>query len=205
PQAQPKLVSIYVGLARDLQRQMEIAEPSVKKSLGVGFESFLSEVATGATEINILNWVAETYRGMGESFGTGFKSLTPEAKSYFPKAAETYEKILDKGKNDASFLPAGMKTQILIQLGKTKKSMGDYKAAADMYEGILKPNPLLLPVQIEAARLYQDWGGTGKGQQENYMRAILGTRPDEKTKKNVFWGWGDIASKTANNPQYKEQ
>src|SRR5204863_9074644 len=98
PQAQQKVVGIYVSLARDLQRQMEIAEPSVKKSLGVGFESFLSEVATGATELNILNWVAETYRGMGESFGTGFKALTPEATGYFEKAAETYQKILDKGK-----------------------------------------------------------------------------------------------------------
>ena len=37
------------------------------------------------------------------------------------------------------------------------------------------------------------------------MKAIVGTRQDEKTKRNVFWGWGEIASKTANNPQFKEQ
>ena len=54
--------------------------------------------------------------------------------------------------------------------------MGDYIAARDILEAILMASPMVLPAQVEAARLYQDWGGTGKGQQENYMRAIVGAR-----------------------------
>src|SRR5438477_7633011 len=63
-----------------------------------------------------------------------------------------------------------------------------------------------LPAQVEAAKLYQDWGGTGKGQEENYVRAIVGARPDkDKNNKNTLWGWGEIAARTANNPQFREQ
>jgi tetratricopeptide (TPR) repeat protein len=205
-EGQQMLVRIYVGLARDLQRQMEIADPAAKKALGVGFETFLKEVAADATELNVLNWVGDTYRGMGESYGTSLKNLTPEAKSYFVKAAETYQKILDKGKSDPSFLPPLMATTIRIQLAKAKKSVGDYIAARDIFESILKETPTMLPAQVEAARLYQDWGGTGKGQEENYVRAIVGARPDKsKGGRNVIWGWGEIAARTANNAQFKDQ
>jgi hypothetical protein len=205
-EGQQTLVKIYFDLARDLQRQMEIADPAAKKSLGVGFETFLKEVAADATELNVMSWVGDTYRGMGESFGASLKSLTPEAKGYFTKAAQTYQKILDKGQADPNFLPPLMATTIRIQLAKAKKSMGDYIAARDIFESILKASPTMLSAQIEAARLYQDWGGTGKGQEENYVRAIVGARPDKtKNGHNTLWGWGEIASRTANNPQYRDQ
>jgi len=203
-EGQQKLVAIYVGLARDLQQQMEIADTEVKKSLGVGFESFLSQAAANATELDILNWIAETYRGMGESFGTDLKSLPPEAKSYFQKAAETYQRILDKAKTEPQFVSPAMATQLRMQLAKAKKGMGDYIRAADIYEAILKENAMLLPVQIEAARLYQDWGGAAN-KEENYLRAIVGARPDETTKRNTIWGWGIVAKLTAGNAQFREQ
>jgi hypothetical protein len=73
----------------------------------------------------------------------------------------------------------------------------------------------MLPVQIEAARTYQDWGSfKDKDAHENYMRAILGARPDKnnpdmaKKNKNIIWGWGEIArmtAPTAAGAQYKEQ
>ncbi len=203
---QQTLVRIYVGLARDLQRQMEIADPAAKKSLGIGFETFLKEVAADATDLNVLYWVGDTYRGMGESFGTNVRNLAPEARSYFTKAAETYQKILDKGKSDPSFLTPAMATSIRIQMAKAKKGMGDYVAAREILETILKATPTMLPAQVEAAKLYQDWGGTGKGQEENYVRAIVGARPDKaKGNRNVIWGWGEIATRTANNAQFKDQ
>jgi tetratricopeptide (TPR) repeat protein len=206
PQGQQRLVAIYVSLARDLQRQMEIADPTAKKALGVGFETFLKEVAADATELNILNWVGETYRGMGESFGTTLKTLTPEAKGYFVKAADTFQKILEKGKADTTFLPPAMATHIRIQLAKCNKYMGDYLGARDIYESILKASPSVLPAQVEAAKLYQDWGAAGKEHIENYMRAIVGARPDKaKNNQNTIWGWGEIGRKTAGNAQFKEQ
>jgi hypothetical protein len=218
PEGQARLVAIYVSLARDLQRQMEIADPEVKKSLGLGFETFLKEVAADATELNILNWVAETYRGMGESFGTHIRNVPQDsietAKKYYGQAADTYQKILDMGKAKQGFLTPAMTTQLRLQLAKTKRSMGDYVASMDMFEAILKAQPSMLPVQIEAARTYQDWGSF-KDSHENYMRAIVGGRPDKnnadpnKKSKNIIWGWGEIARMTAptgaGSSQYKDQ
>jgi tetratricopeptide (TPR) repeat protein len=205
-QGQQRLVMIFVSLARDLQRQMEIADAAAKKSLGLGFETFLTEVAADATELNTLFWVGDTYRGMGESFGTSLKAMTPEARNYFTKAAATYQKILDRGKKEPGFLPGMMATSVQISLAKTKKNMGDYVGAREMLESILKATPTMLPAQVEAARLYQDWGGTGKGQEDNYLRAIVGARPDKaKNNQNTIWGWGQIATRTANNPQFKDQ
>jgi hypothetical protein len=206
PQGQQRLVATYFGLAQDLKRQMEIADPAAKKTLSEGFETFLKEVAADATELNVLNWVGDTYLAMGESFGTNFKTLTKQAVGYFTKAAETYQKILDKGKSDANFLPPQMATAIRIKLAKAKKYAGDYKGAADLLESILNASPMVLPAQIEAARLYQDWGGTGKGQERHYIDAIVGARPDDKKNgRMTFWGWGEIARMTANNPQFKDQ
>jgi hypothetical protein len=206
---QPKLVAIYVSLAQDLKRQMEIADPEVKKSLGVGFQTFLEQVAADATELNVLNWVAETYRGMGESFGANLRTVPKESlkavQGYYDQAAKTYQKILDMGQKDPKFLPGPMKTQILLQLAKTKRSQGDYVSAMNSFESILKAQPMMLPVQIEAARTYQDWGGF-KGSEENYVRAINGARPDKaKQGKYTIWGWGEIARMTAGKDQFKDQ
>ncbi|MDX1946314.1 MAG: hypothetical protein SFU86_13015 [Pirellulaceae bacterium] len=209
-----KLVSIYVSLARDLQRQMEIADAGVKVGLGKGFEAFLSQVASEATELNILNWVAETYRGMGESFLTGSKGVAPpEAKGYFDSAVATYQKILDKGTKQPGFLSAPMATQLQLQLARTTRSKGDYVGAMNGFETILKKTPFMLPVQIEAARTYQDWASLVKGTDKitYYRSAMLGARPDKtnpdpaKKGKNVIWGWGEIARITSGKPEYKDQ
>lgn len=203
---QQQLVQIYVRLARDLQQQMEIAEPAAKKALGVGFETFLKEVAADTSDLNVLYWVAETYRGMGESFAAEGKGLSADVRNYFARAVETYQKILDRKKADPNYLSAAMATTVQLQLAKAKKGMGDFVAAANIYESILKANPLLLPVQVEAARLYQDWGGTGPNQQENYQRAIVGARPDPARQgANTIWGWGEIARRTASSPQFRSQ
>ena len=68
-----------------------------------------------------------------------------------------------------------------------------------------------MPVQVEAARTYQNWAGFGPKFADYYRLAIVGARPDNKTTdkarqgKNIIWGWGEIAKMTANNPKYAEQ
>jgi cellulose synthase operon protein C len=211
PEGQQRLVSIYVSLARDLSRQMEIADPGVKKTLGEGFETFLKEVAADANELSILIWVGDTYLGMGAAFGGNAKSLSPQAKGYFVKAGETYQKILDnyksdKGKSDASFLSAPAATGVRVKLAKAKKCIGDYSASQDLFESVLKESPTFLPAQMEAARMYQEWGAAGRDERDNYVRAMVGALPDKsKNGKNTIWGWGEIARVTANNAQFREQ
>lgn len=209
PEGQNKLVAIYVALARDLQTQLEIADPKSKAGLGKGFEVFLEQVGKDATELNVLYWVAETYRGMGESFLTNNKGVPPEAKTYLDQAVAAYKNILAKGTANKSFLTANMADSIRMQMAKTLRTLNNYIAARDIFVEILRVSPTKLPVQVEAARTYQTWGD--KGFKDRYKDAIVGAVPDKnnpdknKQNKNIIWGWGEIGKMTANNPKYAEQ
>ena len=71
---------------------------------------------------------------------------------------------------------------------------------------VLKATPGVLQAQIDAAKMYQDWGGMGKEHIARYVDAIVGKEPDAaKNGKFIIWGWGEIAKVTAGNPQYKDQ
>ncbi len=207
---QAKLVATYVAIARDLQTQMELADDSVKKGLATGFEVFLKEVGTEAKEQNILYWVADTYRAMGESFLSA-KDGKAAARPYLTSAIDTYQKILDTAGKDAA--SASLTTQIRLQMARTYRSMAKFKEAVDQLEKILRPakSRFVLPVQIEAAQTYQEWGAYGADYKDRYGDAILGARPDKtnadknKQADRIIWGWGMIANKTADNPKYAEQ
>lgn len=211
PQGKSNLVAIYVTLARELQTQLEIADPKAKEALGQGFKVFLEEVSKGATELNVLYWVGETYRGMGESFLTGKNSVPPDAKVYLDKSLEIYNKILGMGKTNKNFLTPNMADSIRMQIAKTNRTLLKYKESVDTFEEILRVSPTKLPVQMEAARTYQNWAGFGPKFADYYRLAIVGARPDNKTTdkaklgKNIIWGWGEIAKMTANNPKYADQ
>ena len=180
------MVGIYVSLARDLQRQMEIAEPASQEVLGDGFEEFL-EVAEDADELNILNWVAETYRGMGEAFvRRPDQALPKQADGYFEKAGQRVSEDPRPRQKRARFRHA---VDGHADSPATRQDAGgpgcEYKEAMDIFEDLLKANPAMLPVQVEAARTYQDWGGRpGPGMEQNYVRAMVGARPD-KTARQV--------------------
>ncbi len=211
PDGKLKLIAIYVALARDLQTQLEIADPKSKEALGQGFEVFLGEVSKGATELNVLYWVAETYRGMGESFLTTKNVVPPQAKTYLEKAMEIYNKIIALGKTNKSFLTANMADSIRMQIAKANRTLNKYKESVDIFEEILRVSPTKLPVQVEAARTYQTWAGFGPKFADYYRLAIVGARPDTKTAdkakqgKNIIWGWNEIAKMTSNNPKYSDQ
>jgi hypothetical protein len=208
---QAKLVATYVTIARDLQTQMELADDNVKKGLATGFEVFLKEVGAEAKERDILYWVADTYRAMGESFLSSGPKGREAARPYLTSAIASYQKILAGAGNDSS--SAALTTQIRLQMARTYRSMGQFKDAIDQFQIILQPpkGRLLLPVQVEAAQTYQEWGSYLGDHKDRYGNAILGARPDEKNadknkrKENIIWGWGEISRKTGNDSKYAAQ
>jgi tetratricopeptide (TPR) repeat protein len=208
---QNRLVAIYVEMARELQTQMELADDATKKGMAQGFEVFLNEVVKEATELNVLNWVAETYRAMGESFLSSKSGGTAAAAPYLQKAIDAYQKILAQATKDAA--SSALATQTRLQMARTYRAMNKYKESMDMFEEILRPQQgrFLLPVQIEAAKTYQDWGDKGAQFKDRYRDAIFGARPDKtnpdraKQAEPIVWGWGQISKMTAGNPKYLEQ
>lgn len=195
---QKMLIAMYVSLARDLQQQMQLADAAAKKSLSKGFETFLKQLRSGATEFSVLNWVAETFAGIAEGFDTG-GPLTPEAKQYFQEAADTYDTILTK----SSFDDPDLKTQVMLRQAVTKQRLGKFTDAKQAYLDILSANNMMLNVQIEAAKMYQQWASF-PGKEDLYLTALSGTETDPQTKKNIIWGWGRLALITAKYPKFRD-
>ena len=198
--AEDKLIGIYYSLAKDLESQMELAADQTKQALSKGFETFLLRLRSTSKEFAVLNWVAETFGGIAASFDTQTQ-LTTDAAKYYQLAADTYEGILKDAKIDDEKL----RTQVRLRLANVKRQLNKFKEARDTYIAILKDNPMMVNVQIEAAKLYQDWAAFPE-KEALYLRAIQGAEIDPGTKKPIIWGWQGISTRTASvsDPVTKE-
>jgi tetratricopeptide (TPR) repeat protein len=195
-----QLVSVYFSLATELERMISLEEDRGRKAqLSKGFETFLNKVGAESDEFNILNWVAESFYSMGEGFDAG-ATLSAEAKKYYEAAAKNFADILAKSK-DFKLEPA-MQNRIRMRLAMTKRRLGDYKTAVDMFAEMLKTKESLLNIQIEAATTLQDWGVAEDA--EHILEAMRGTVMDSRTKKNVIWGWSRLMKVTSQDERFRD-
>lgn len=201
-----QLIGIYVSLARDLEQQMKLAAPDAKRALSKGFETFLTQIRSTATEFSVLNWVAETFSGIAAGFDTGPQAapvLTAEAKKYYGEALATYQTILDKVKLD----DPKVKTQILLRQANASRHLFQFPKAQEIFREVLKSNNTLLNIQVEAAKLYQEWAAVAKNDEDKpalYMKAMAGSEKDPATGKNIIWGWGRLFQTAAKYPQFRD-
>lgn len=208
PEGEQKLVQNYVGVAKDLQTQLDLAtDEATRGNLAKGFEVFLRQVGDQAADFQILNWVAETFRRMGDAFGRDAKTNRPKEKAlaYYEEAIKTYEKLLAKADADPTFLPnEKARPAILQQLAITYRDVGKFADAAKKFREILSASPGLISVQMEAAYNYQAWAAYGPEQAKYYNSAVMGYT-DPKTKKLIIWGWKPLADKIASDVRFEQQ
>ncbi len=220
-----QLVGIYYGMARDLESQLKLSESKEQReALAEGYEAFLSEVGEASDDFNIKNWVAETLNGLGQSFDTE-DELTEEARGYYEKSMTTLEAIIKRSGSDAAWLnsdpkkSAGYLVQLQLRLARMQRQLRYFGKAVDSFTTILETNQMMLEVQVDAARTYQQWAAYGQdkdgrpGKDKSgklidsrrlYLSAIMGTRKGEDGK-NIVWGWNRIASVTSRfQPKYNE-
>jgi hypothetical protein len=196
-EGQKTLVAVYISLARELEQQIRLSTDESRPGLIQGFKTFLDQVGAGSNELNVLYWVASTYASMADS--------NPQAKDaveHHKRAAETYQLILDKGKRNELSLDAAMRNQISIQLARSKRATGDFEGAINLLKDQLTANQGLVPVQMEAARTYQDWA---EKDPKKYVTAGDGSFPDPKTRGKIIWGWGGLANKVAGKQGFHNQ
>lgn len=203
-----KLVQIYLGLAKDLQTQLEIVEGPARTNLAAGFEVFLTQVGQQANDFKTLNWVAETFRRMGDAFPPegSASERKPEAVRYYTKAISTYERLVEAIGKDDKFLPPGAsKIGLERQLAVCQREAGQFEEAVTRFKHILSDSPTVLAVQIDAAYTYQMWAERkAKDAASLYSTAVSGwTNP--QTGKLVVWGWKAIADKIAFDARFTQQ
>jgi len=201
------LTNSLLVLAKELQMQLEnVQEPGAQSKLASGIRVLMSQLAAVSTDASILNWSGSTLLQLGD----GLKSkpaLTAVTKEMYQSAAEIFDKMIDMATKDPAFLEkTKMKVEdIRYRVGLTYRATGEYQKAADTFITILKANSNQLSAQLEAAKNYQEWG-TGKDV-DLLKKSYIGAEFDPKTKKNLVWGWGNIAKNVTNsmgtNPQLK--
>jgi len=203
-EASKRLTQIYIQLGRELQDQLERLRHEKKteqlKAVSEGFELFLTKIADrqAGNTFNSLNWVAETFNGMGAGFDPGGLKLTPEAEKYYKKAAATYRTMLDRMASDKTFAPSeGADDSIKIRLARCERRLGLFKESLELLLGILKERQMMVDAQVEAAYTYQAWG---EEKPVNYSLAISGSQ-----RYKELWGWGQTARRLATSTSPKHQ
>jgi hypothetical protein len=187
---------VFVGLARGLEDELKVASPDAKQALARGFETFLKQIRDETTDFNVLNWVAETFFSLGSGL-QGEGPAVDESTRYLAESRRTFEKILKESKPDPKLL-----VQIRIRLATVARQQRDFAAAPETYVEVLTNNSMLINVQVEAARTYQQWAAL-PGQESLYEKAIGGGNPG-KDGRNIVWGWGRIAQVTARYPKFRD-
>lgn len=216
---QERLIRIFISLARDIEEQIQNAPDEKRAPLIRGFEVFLTRVGAATKDIKELFWVAQTFHSLGETSDTGGDTLTPQAEGFYVKAVKAYEDILQVGAGDKEAVSDDMAMQVKMRLATTKRRLREWAVASekrgkpgvpqgsiDLFEQILLKRNMMLNVQIEATRTYQEWAkATAKPDDatSRYERAIMGGRTNKKKGKYTIWGWGEISRKTM--PDEKNQ
>ena len=165
--ASSKLTQIYISLGRELQELLESLRKQKRTDqlaeVSGGFELFLNRISEReqGNTFNSLNWVAETFLGMGAGFDPGGAPLPPEAQKYYQKAADAYQDILKRCDADASFAPQPEATDgIKVRLAQCLRRLGRYDEAMKLLVDVLKYRNMMVDAQVEAAYTYQAWAAT---------------------------------------------
>ncbi|WDQ18031.1 hypothetical protein [Rhodopirellula sp. P2] len=192
-----RLVSTFVSLANDIRQQLDTAPPAKKTKLVDAFQVFLTRIADSTDDKATLQWVGQTLMELGEAtMAPGQKKANGQAAALLKSAADTFTSLKDPSE-------AGLTNRFL--LGKTQRLRGEYSAALNELESVLKQKSMMLDAQKEAALTYEQWAGElqPKFAGRAYKSALSGGRPGPD-KKNTIWGWGRISQLTQRNEQFRD-
>jgi tetratricopeptide (TPR) repeat protein len=205
--ASANLTAIYISLGRELEQHLRELRNSGKtkelESVSKAFEVFLDRITKreGGGSYASLNWVGETYYGLGSGFDEGGGPLSLKAKEYFQKAATAYERMLEAAQKDPKYKdqPDSL-VGVRLRLADCQGRAGNFDAALKTLVAILKEKSVRLNAQVQAAQLHQARGATDP---KGYAEAITGSSPG-RDGKNVVWGWAKISQMTVNRPEFEE-
>jgi len=81
-----------------------------------------------------------------------------------------------------------------------------FTKAKDIYIEVLKAANTMLNIQVEAAKLYQDWAMLAKDDDKKalYLQAMGGSREKDASGKGILWGWGRLFQTAAKYPQFRD-
>ncbi|MEZ6091874.1 MAG: hypothetical protein R3C05_28490 [Pirellulaceae bacterium] len=145
---------------------MKAAEtPEQKQALSAVFEVFLDQLSTGSTDLNVLNWVAETFSSLGAGFVTDGQ-VGPDARKYYDQSIAAFNNMLQRPD-----LPEATSTQVKLRVAQAHAKIGSFDEAMAIFEEVLGKNAMMLNVQVAAAKMLQSWAAQDP---EKYVAAMRG-------------------------------
>ncbi len=197
--AEQQLTQIYISLGRDLEQQLEMLRSEGKlaeqRDVSKGFELFLERILERpGNTFSSLNWIAETFYGLGAGLDPGGQRLPTDAKAYYGRAVAGYMTILRELRDDPEFGPPRAQRSIQVRLARCLRRLQRYDDALKLLRAILEDEPMVIDAQLEAAYTYQ---ALGAEKPAYYRLAMFGSR-----KYQQFWGWGRIANRVSRSPQH---
>lgn len=211
-QGQAALARLYLALGRELQQQVERLQRSgrpdeLAKLLG-SFELFLQKLSQHPQEASYesLEWAADTWHRLGSGLADGDTAARQRSRKYLAESGRIYAAMLDRAAKEPDFLPRP-EQRVLLELrgASALRASGRYPEALDQALSVLKRSPNQLEAQIEAAKIYQDWGAKAP---EHYLSAMTGARPVRDKEGREFllvWGWAKLANALQRTPQQADR
>ena len=191
PEGRKQLSDIYLTLARELKQQFEsLGNNQQREAFADGLEAFLAALGKNAEDQNLMLLTGSMDLEIGQ--GLTENGLTDPAKRFFKQAVSIYSQLDKANETDPR-----IRLEIQRGLAKSLSGTGQYEAAIKTFADILSvgKNRQFIDLQIEAARVYADWG-IAKGNSEALVKAIRGGEKRElangKTVTAIM-GWVNLA------------
>jgi len=197
-EGQKKLAAVFYRLALDLQQQLETnPDNNARNRLASGIAVVLTQLRDSSEDITTKLWVGQTLSGIAKAVKGKEPAVSPAVKQLTEQSIATLQAL----RSDSS-LPAESATKVRFVMAQAYQTQGNLTEALKLIEEILQTNPMMLDVQVEAARMLQ---AAGAGKSADYLgKAVNGYLPNTKTRQNTIWGWGRISQLTSGKANLTE-
>lgn len=191
-----KAADLYVAVGEQFAAELDQwrgRDPRKFHEVLSSFESFLVQLSARpeSKKPRILLWMGESWLNLAGSEGESATGLP-----YLERATTAFDNVLAFAQeHPEEFTPElliATKFRREIALRRSKK----FEPALAALREILKQRPNAIDLQIEGAKLMQDWGRVGGTQAPEHWTIALQGEPEEVEAR--LWGWGEISARFRN-------
>lgn len=191
PKDKQQLSAILLTLAEQLKQQFDQLESNEeRKFFADGLESFLAGLGASSNDRDLMLLTGR----MSSEIGQGLKDsgLNPQSERFYEQARKVYEALKQSNETDPR-----IQLEILRGLANSLRGTGDFKRSISQWGDILvdKKNRNFITLQVEASRVYTDWG-LAENDTEILIKAIRGgeQRKDADGRQvTTIMGWANLA------------
>lgn len=221
------MVQVYRELGTELQARIEALQKRndlrERDRVMKTAESFLEKINQGAQKtplrFSTMSWMADAYYQLGkvlmQNRPTG--SDNQRSKQLFSNAVKVMKQLIQMGETDPHFLPQqttgtlSLAQKLRLRLARYQRYVNTSQSCREAYtlvrplliQLISKPNPAL-PVQVEAAYIFQAWGQHDTKKLHSAIRGVKSRNKKTGDSVMLAWGWAGISQRLQHSPSSRK-